>query len=506
MREWALRTFAAIVWATTSPLAEAKSPAASGPAVTDVRLEAHEIKHGGRLYETQDFETVISAHIQPRAGQTLDPKSIHVYVQGMLVTLGRRNYDSKTGRFELVLSSKDQMAMMAQMAASDLLSDKRRPGHAVVVTARDLGGHLGKGTYDEPTNIVLKSEVFAVTIDPYGRHIRVPTEPSVPPARPVGQPVSLTPGTLSPRSPLTLRLVTRQPLSPEQQTGRLSEARLAPAPGGTASFSYKDDDHAFVVRLTPSTWRTEPRQAVFATPKGAVQRSSWSGKQLYALAYGPAGQSFIEAIGTAHRIVLPVEVDSPLVPSAPIDFWADDRQITYATGGGNPDLAACDWEGRSLWRLNANLPMLETRFSSLEGFAVTRQPDGSSIGFIQGEDIESQDHGECAVIAHVAHDGRLLATRIVTLIPSGENDFGIENGGGTIYKGRRLMVVNTRRFEGEHMVDETRIYDADSSQAKPLLVLGSIAQSPLEVYGAVVAGDHLIVGCGSSGIAVVNAN
>ncbi|MNS57834.1 hypothetical protein D3C72_907330 [compost metagenome] len=105
-------------------------------------------------------------------------------------------------------------------------------------------------------------------------------------------------------------------------------------------------------------------------------------------------------------------------------------------------------------------------------------------------------------------DGRVLAARQITLAPQDETDMDVRGGSAALYKGRRLLVVNRLSYRRATRTDshETLVYDMDSRQATPLLTLSDGEAGSLPVYGAVVLGDRLYLGCGPGGIAVVSAD
>ena len=70
-------------------------------------------------------------------------------------------------------------------------------------------------------------------------------------------------------------------------------------------------------------------------------------------------------------------------------------------------------------------------------------------------------------------------------------------------EGRRLVVVNSSRVDGEDVHFETAIYDMDTRAVEPLLVLPGKGEGTEEVFGAVVLRDMLVIACGPDGYAVV---
>jgi hypothetical protein len=489
---WCLGIGACALTIAPSALA-AEARQAAAPRVSDVRLETRDNHQEGRLYEVEDYLTVISARIEPGSGGEVRAADVRVLLHGRPLTVGKRAYDLKTRRFTLMLTTTEVIGTIT--------GEVPPSGPAITVIARDPAGHEGRSTYTEPASArATDSYLRVVTTDPYGRSVPVDRE-AAPPTPRVGTPISVTPGTLAPTSPLRLRVLQRVPLSPSERLGDLPDGRLSATPSGI-DLSFHGAYASLLATWEPTTGKLGGAMPIFATPSGAVARARREGRQLYNLAWGAGARSFLEATGTGRRMAVPLTSTRMFDPERPVDFVADDRHWVVVASDGT--MLGGEWDGRARWRLNGDqlFPMYIGHRDPAP--ALARQPDGTLMASFVGE-VMGADDLACAGLAHVGPDGRLLAARLIILPSQGTWDMGIRGGGATLYRGRRLLVANTLRYDeaSETEIHQTVLYDMDSRQAAPLLILPAAKTGTLPVYGAAVVGDRLYIGCGPSGIAVV---
>jgi hypothetical protein len=477
-----------------APSALAVEARATGPRVSDVRLETRDNHQEGRLYEVEDYLTVISARIEPGSGGEVKAADVRVLMHGRPLTVGKRAYDLKTRRFTLTLTTKDVIGTIT--------GETPPPGPAITVIARDPAGREGRGTFTVPaparaTGISLS----VVTTDSYGRSVPVDDQ-AAPPTRPVGTPFSVTPGTLAPTSPLRLRVLKRIPLSPSERLNDFPDGRLSATHSGI-DLSFRGAYASLLAPWDPTSGQLGSAVPIFATPSGAVERARREGRHFYSLAWGAGARSFLEATGTGRRMAVPLTSSHRIDPERPVDFVADDRR--WVVVGSDGTMLGGEWDGRARWRLNGDqlFPMYIGPHDPAP--ALARQSDATLMAFFVGEDMGADDDPACAGLAHVGPDGRLLAARMVSLPSQGRGDMGVQGGGAALYRGRRLLVANRLRYDdaSKTEVHESVLYDMDSRQATPLLILPPAQSGTLPVYGAAVLGDRLYIGCGPSGIAVV---
>lgn len=479
---------------------------APGPVVSDLHLDQQEIVKDHRLYVERDFEIELSACIRlGTAGSAVAPEGIRVLMHGRPLTSGKRVYDPASGHFTLTLSSQEMIAQMMP-TWQDFRPEQTGARPALFeIVATDAAGREGRASFT-PDRTAAAINVTLGRADEYGRTVPATDapEPAVP-VRALDRPVSLTSDAIQHRAPLALVLEHQTPVAHPDAVN--DDASLGRASGDRVALTFSTRTGAHIGLLDPASGRLSAIHATFVTPKGTVWRAQWNDDHPYVLALASAQRSVVQAVGTDRRVVLPAQEGYLSPDDGAVDFVADPAGVTYSWGSFGVDLVRCDWQGHEQWRRTPweLFPGTEVA-NNFYDLPLAVQPDGTLMAFMYGSDDHQPGNHLCAGVAHVGPNGHVLASRMAYFTADTGRRFTIIDGAGALFHGRRLMILNLARFAQDSTDCETEIWDMDADAARPALVIPAGSPSPLEVYGTVVAGDRLIVGCGIGGVAVLRAN